>query len=286
MKFGDYRKSFFSRRFLVHLGKAFVVIAGSISTFLQIITTSIPGALNYGWKGLSSMLALSIVLAFIYSFPRKSFSRPFTYPNVEIKVMSGDILKQNGHLVIGFCDTFDTEIGRIISNNSLQGKFLSQIYSNDCKRLDHEIETALEKESFELDEAKKEGKNKRYKIGTTIVLHEHNRKFFCCAYSRMGEDLKASSNIHNLWDSLYGIWNKLRHEGELKTVAMPVIGTSLARVGEISSYTLAIKLILLSFIINSRIEPISKELVIVIQEDDVKKADLLEIKDFIGSLDK
>jgi hypothetical protein len=99
----------------------------------------------------------------------------------------------------------------------------------------------------------------------------------------MGSDLKATSDINNLWISLQNLWNKITVEGEQKTIVMPVMGTNLARVPGIS-FKLPINLILLSYIINSRVEPISKEMILVIRKEDQEKVNLLEIQDFLKTL--
>jgi hypothetical protein len=50
------------------------------------------------------------------------------------------------------------------------------------------------------------------------------------------------------------------------------------------TFIMPLKIILLSFLINSRLERISNELVIVINENDLEKVNLLEVEDFINSL--
>jgi hypothetical protein len=64
-------------------------------------------------------------------------------------------------------------------------------------------------------------------------------------------------------------------------VIMPVIGSDLARVNGVSHSSL-VKLIVLSFIINSRIEPISKELAIHIHPSNKHKVDMNEIENFLN----
>lgn len=267
------------KKFLEH----FLICLGVISGIIQIVTFSFSNLPSYGWNTLFLTIFISIVIALIWAWPKNNFSESFSNPDVKIGVKVGNIFDQEGHLVIGFSDTFDTEIGDVISNTSLQGQFLISLYENNKMKLDSDLDALLQNEESSEDSTKTRGKNKRYKIGTVVALNGQNRKFFCCAYSRMGADLKATSDINNLWLALQNLWIKIRQEGEQKTVALPVIGTNLARVGGIS-YKLPIDIILLSFIINSRIEPISKELILMIREQDKEKINMLEVRDFLKSL--
>ncbi len=283
MIISNYKKSIFSKRMLFHTFKRFSVIFGSVSAVVGLVAALDPSVVQYGLPAFLGLTGLILLLSFILELPKRTISHSFSHPDMRITVKVGNILEQREHLVIGFSDTFDTEIGEIINANSLQGKFLSSLYNYDRTRLDRDLDLALQGENFEVDSTKTVGKNKRYKIGTTVAIPGENRKFFCCAYSYMKSDLRATSDIDNLWISLQAIWAKVRHDGEQKAIVMPVIGTNLARVPGIS-FTLPLKLILLSFLVNSRIECISKELVIVIREEDVDKVNLLEVEDYIKSL--
>ena len=283
MNLNTYKKSVLSRRMFIHTFRKFFVILGVVSAVIGIVTVLDPGSYTYGFKGVITLMGICLLAAFIDEHPRKSISTSFSHPDIRVTLKVGNILEQKEHLVIGFSDTFDTEVGDIISVNSLQGKFLSSIYNHDRTRLDRELDLALEGIPFTTDSTKTKGKNKRYEIGTTVAIPGENRKFFCCGYSYMGSDLKASSDVNNLWISLEKMWAKIRYDGEQKSVAMPVIGTQLARVQGIS-FALPIKLILLSFIVNSRIECIAKELTVVILEEDMEKINMIEMKDYIESL--
>jgi len=276
-------KNFFSKRTLLKFSTNFLVLIGIFSGIIQVVTFSFKDFPNYEWKGLFSVVLVSAIIALLRSWPKNNFSESFANPDVKIGIKVGNIFDQSGHLVIGFSDTFDTEIGDIVSKDSMQGQFLVSMYGNNQSKLDADLDALLQSEESEEDTTKTRGKNKRYKVGTVVALSGQERKFFCCAYSHMGSNLKATSDINNLWASLQNLWDKIRVEGEQKTIVMPVIGTNLARVIGIS-FQLSINLILLSFIINSRIEPISKELILIMREEDKEKVNLLEIQDFLKSL--
>ncbi|MDD2637317.1 MAG: DUF6430 domain-containing protein, partial [Bacteroidales bacterium] len=254
----NYKNSLLSKRMFIKSGTIFFFCIGIISSIIGIVSITFPNSLNYGWIGLACIFLSALIISIFSAFPRANFSKVFSCPDTKITVKVGDIFNQEEHLVIGFSDTFDTEIGDIISATSMQGQFLSKIYGNNRNRLDQELETILKNKEFREDNSKKIGKNKRYDIGTTVTLSGQNRKFFCCAYSEIGNNLKATSDIKKFWISLQNLWEEIRIQGEQKAVAMPTIGTKLSRISGIS-YKLPIYLIFLSFIINSRIQPITKE---------------------------
>jgi hypothetical protein len=192
----------------------------------------------------------------------------------------GDLFQEDAHLVIGLNDVFDTEKGHIIKPASIQGQFLTRIYNDDRLRLDRDIEDALRGVSYVQDNQKTQGKNKRYPIGTVATLTVGAKKYFCLAYSRMGNDLRAQSDIKMLSTSLEMLWEEIRVKGQREKVAMAVLGSDLARVGT-ASHSNLIKLILSFFILASREKPITQELVIIIHQSNLEKVNLNELDDFL-----
>ena len=72
-------------------------------------------------------------------------------------------------------------------------------------------------------------------------------------------------------------------KGELKSISMPVIGTGLSRVMGITHQTI-IKLIILSFLINSKNIRITKKLSIVVGAVDWNKINFHEMKNFLNHI--
>jgi hypothetical protein len=165
MIFSDYKKSILSKRMLYRIGRKiasiftfFGVILGAWSVFDNEFFTS------YGLHGLVVVFIFSIILAIYLEWPKRTITKIFTHPDIKITVKVGDILQEKSHIVIGFSDTFDTELGDIINPDSLQGKFLSLIYGHNKNKLDKEIAESLEGKTFTIDSTKTKGKNKRYEI--------------------------------------------------------------------------------------------------------------------------
>ena len=246
--------------------------------FLDIL---FPNKLNFGLVGFAFISCVSFLWAIYTIIPAREISRQLSVPDTKIKIKVGDLFREDAHLVIGMNDVFDTEKGDIIKPNSIQGQFLTKIYNNDRSRLDTDIENALRGISGKQDNQKSQGKNKRYPIGTVATLTVSTKKYFCSAYSRMGNNLKAQSDIKKLSTSLEMLWEEIRLKGQCEKVAMAVLGSDLARLGNTVSHSTLIKLIVSSFILASREKFITHELVIVIHRSNLEKVNLVDVNEFL-----
>jgi hypothetical protein len=213
--------------------------------------------------------------------PGREVFRQLTVPDTKIRIKVGDLFKEDACLVIGFNDVFDTEKGDIIKPTSIQGQFLTKIYNDDRSRLDRDIEDALRGVSGKLDNQKTKGKNKRYPIGTVATLTVGAKKYFCLAYSRMGNNLKAQSDVKKLQTSLDTLWEEIRLKGQCEPIAMAVVGSDLARLGNTVSHSTLIQLVVSSFILASREKLITHELVIIIHQSNSDKINLVRINEFL-----
>lgn len=213
---------------------------------------------------------------------KKVFREDLIDPDIAIVVMSGDLFTQeDANLVVGFCDTFDTDTDRsiVISSESAQGQLLHRLYGGDRAKLDRDLKGALcrvPKASVESRSAKRVGKLTRYPLGTAATLHHANRRIFGLAYSRMGNNLVAHSSLPVLRTSLENLWEAVYLHGQLKPVAMPLIGSGLSRVREASHDDL-LALIVRSFTASSRRRYICPELRIVVHEPAFEKIRIAEI---------
>jgi hypothetical protein len=166
------------------LGESFVRNFGLLWLLLEPGALFFPEKLNFGWLGYFGLASVALIIFGFQNLPRRSVSRPLSSPDSEIEIKIGDIFSQQSHLVIGFNDVFDTELGEVIRPSSLQGQFLNKVYSSDLGRLDADIEAALQScQPLRINESNKlKGKTWRYPIGTTITLGTHDRRYFLTAY--------------------------------------------------------------------------------------------------------
>lgn len=243
----------------------------------------LPEKLDFGWNGYFWLILISSVTSVFLHWPRLKFSAPLASPDSVIEIKVGDLFEENGHLVIGTNDVFDTELGEVISSSTVQGQFLQRIYKGDIKRLNEDIELRLKQYEFikKEDIRKIEGKNLRYPIGTTITLGEPEKRYFLVAYAKMNNNLKAKSNADHMWISLSKLWKEIREKGQGRAVCIPIVGSELARTG-LPRMTL-IKLVIMSFIVASKDEFITNKLTVMIYPPDLGYIDWYELKDFLIS---
>ncbi|MER7705275.1 macro domain-containing protein [Kitasatospora sp. NPDC097605] len=212
----------------------------------------------------------------------------FRRPDMAVVVEGGDLFTAPGHLVVGFCDTFDTAPadGRLIDGSSVQAQLLRRRYEGDPDRLDAELAAALATvapQSRELRADKPLGKLDRYPLGTVAVLGPPSRLVFATAYSRLGRDLVASSGVEDLWFSLNRLWDAVDRRARTGSVAMPLVGSGLARMDYLDQDSL-LRLILMSFVARSREGAVCRELRVVLRPADLANVSMPEVRAFLRSM--
>lgn len=283
MNIKSHKKSIFSKKALEIFGHSFFAMFGLIALPLSVVDIFYPNSLNFGIRGLLMVAAVSSFWAIYKAWPRFKISRCFSVPNIEIKIEEGNLFDANGNLVIGMSDTFDTEKGEIIKPETVQGQFLTTVYSDSREQLDKDLDAALTGTKFVVDKKKSKGKQGRYPIGTVAYLNKGQCRYFCVAYSRMNNDFHAQSSIQMLASSLDTLWTSIRTNGQNNGVSMAIIGSDTARLGHIVSYEDLIKLIVTSFVLTSREKVIAPSLTIYIHSKNKEKINILEIQDFLHS---
>jgi hypothetical protein len=190
--------------------------------------------------------------------------------------------------VVGFTNTFDTDTADdlVISRNAVQGQLLHKIFGGDREQLDRDLENALSAyQPIETESAstKRLGKQTRYPLGTVAVLCPDGRRIFGLAYSEMSNDLVARSAVDTLWASLGSLWSAVARHGRLAPLAMPIVGSELARIDPLNRENL-LKLIMLSFVARSREAVFCKELAIVVHPKDFGEINLTHVATYLRRL--
>lgn len=268
---------------LRRLASSFISIFGLLWLLIEPGALFFPQYLNFGWSGYFGLVVVSLVIAVIQRFPRRVVCKALSSPDSVVEIKIGDLFDEPGHLVIGANDVFDTQLGEVIKPSSVQGQFLTRVYGNDRSRLDADIDTALQGYTAHRTQEpnKKKGKTWRYPIGTTVALGSPDKRYFWSAYGYMGNDLRIHSNADYIWNSLSRLWEEVRQKGHGMEVAIPVIGADLARTN-LPRMALA-KLIIMSFIVASKKDFVSRKLTLVIYPRDIENTDFYDLEDFLTS---
>ena len=181
---------------------------GFFSVLLGLFDIIFPGILPHGGDWLAvSVVTVSIFYGEIRAWPRP-IKEAYTSPNTQIRLIKGDLFDQSGHLVIGMCTTFDTEIPDIIARASIQGQFLNRLFDGNTAELDSQLTKALSGYS-RVGTIQKPGKQDRYPVGTVATLRQPTRKFFCVAYTEMNERNEARGTMDGIWRSLHNLWKEI-----------------------------------------------------------------------------
>jgi hypothetical protein len=247
------------------------------------------GSLRSGWFLPLAALPVCLAVGLWHAWPPGAVTWRSRRPEFTVRIEVGDLFAQSdADLVVGFTDTFDTSVvdDRIIARASVQGQLLTCQYGGDQSRLDADLDRALARipiTAMEQRSVKQLGKLARYPIGTVAVLGGPGQRLYLVAYSRLGNDLVPRSSVGELWHSLSRLWDAVYEHGQRRPVAMPVVGSGLARIDELGPEALA-QLILLSFVARSRQMPICRELRIVVHPSDAARFDLHALHRMIDSM--
>ena len=265
-----------------------MVAFGGISAVLQFVGQFFPR--SFPDPGTVTVVSVAACLAWGLgqARPVPRVEQTFRRPDLTVVVEAGDVFDQPAHLVVGFCDTFDTAsaAGEVINAASVQGQLLLRRYEGDVRRLDAELVAALAGVTpvgREDRERKPLGKLDRYPLGTVAVLGARPRLVFGIAYSRIGNDCVAASSVEDLWLGLGRLWDALHRHAQLEAVAMPLVGSGLSRLDHLDQDSL-LRLILMSFIARSREGAVCRELRVIVRPADLERIDMREVGAFLRVL--
>jgi hypothetical protein len=267
------------RRWWAGIGKAFSV-AGAIWLVTGIATkVSDPAehlVKDYG-EAYVAIVLLGAALAFlrhIYEVRSVSFNLPTTGTKIEIRY--GDLFAQQTDWLIGVGEFFDSEVGEIVSKNSLHGKLIDKLYNGNSGQFRSLVDAALSG-ATSIPTLRPISPKSRYEIGTTAVLANAAHKVFLVAMSRTHHDThKASSDVPTLWVALRGALECIHNRGNGAPISLPLIGNGQSSVNIDPQYLL--RLIVLALVDYGRKVGLPKEVYIIVPEDCFKALDIREIR--------
>ena len=193
--------------------------------------------------------------------------------DIYIEIRVGNIFEADGALVISTNTTFDIDTsGGLISTVSLQGQF-TKLYYDKLEHLDHDIKLGLVGKEPNLTNDDRKGKKEHYEIGTVVKVKPKNRVTYLVAVAHMNNIGKAGeSSKEMMMECLGKLWHHISERGELEPLAVPVLGTGLARCPMTREDM--IREIIKSFIAACSEKKFSEKLTIVISENDYRKHDI------------
>jgi hypothetical protein len=218
-------------------------------------------------------LILSILISIFLKRPIKSISLSFPEYDFTIEVRIANLFNLSGATMVSTNTVFEADVAAgKIAVDSLQGQFTAKYYTGNQNELIKSI-----KEELALINS-----TSPYPIGTTIPIHTHGKTFYFTAMAELGEGGNASSSIPQVLDALNGLWDYVKHKGELIELVVPIIGTGRGRV-KISRKKM-IALIAESFVKASAQSKFSEKLIIAVRPEDAQNfgINLYDIKDHLN----
>src|SRR5665213_2416759 len=231
---------------------------------------------DHGYYYSAIVLATAAIcfIKHIYEVRSVSFNLPTT--NTKIEIRYGDLFKAQSDWLIGVGEFFDSEVGQVVSKNSLHGKLINNVYNGDANLFRSLVDKALVGVKGRSTQRLISPKFK-YDIGTTAVIANGSHKVFLVAMSRTHPDThKASSDVPTLWIALRGALESIHNHGNGVPISLPLIGNGQSSVNIDPQHLL--RLIVLALVDYGRKVGLPNQVSIIVPEDCFKMLDIREIR--------
>lgn len=195
----------------------------------------------------------------------------------KIEVVFGDIFEQEGIRAIAVNEFFDSKLGKPVSDRSLHGILIKKCFGGHAEPFDKQVSAQLANEQFDVVPEKTEGKNQRYKIGTTAILEANSDRYIVFALSHSDPvTCKASADVTMMWNALDLLWARARTECGGHSLNLSLVGSGLSGLGLPTRDLL--NLLILSAITVTKANEVTTKIRIVLHRDRFNDLDLREVK--------
>jgi hypothetical protein len=226
----------------------------------------------HGWRCYLALLLISIAIACVRAYPRRSVDFKVGHSNTKISVFFGDIFKQDGHLAIPVNEYFDSQLGLPVSPNSLHGMVINRFFGGHSAAFDQLISADLSGAPYQLIQ-RTGGKTNKFPIGTTASIRANSHRFLLFALCKTDiATFKASASLPDLVEALEGLCAKARNILNGEKLVVPLIGSGLSGIGLPANQLLQI--ILLVLVNETKRNQFAIKIDIVIHPDRFDEIDL------------
>lgn len=189
-----------------------------------------------------TMIALSIFLIIVYLVmwfqANRSDDVTLNINNSSVRIKVGDIFEDREYKgdggdelplkVIAFNEYFDTQVDdKIIAKRTLNGRYVNEQISN-VEEFDRMLELELTEKVIGFNDIRKEGKKKKYKLGT---IFKHGN-YLLTAFSKFDSDNRAYLYMNDYINFLINLWNEIDIVYGGRTVVVPLLGSGMTRFKE------------------------------------------------------
>ena len=233
---------------------------------------------------LLSVIALSALWylidgKFVSGFLVKRIEINLSNLRTRVNVFSGDLLSQSGCAIVPTNDFFDNVVNEsIVAEKSIEGQMIKRFWVGNVAQMDETVNEELKGRSFIEEKRVLPAKNKRYAIGTNVVLKVRD-DFRVIWVALTNTDIatnKTHAGIDDLQLAIRSALVTARNKGNGDVLSVPLMGGGLSRIGLGSSFLLNL---LIGLIVDeSKKESITETINIVLTRKVINELNLLEIK--------
>jgi len=217
-------------RKLVNYLNDFLKAIGAISSFITIIW-AIFSSQSSSLVNTSPLLFLLFIFvtAIIYSlFINRSKGKIelSLSDKVKAKVFFGDLFESKEIIVIPVNEYFDTIVDdKIISSNTLHGKFIQKFFSENKDELTNQIKKNLEQYTpLEINKKRKLGNTYKYDLGTVCEVKNNDKIFYLVALTKFNNNHRAVVSNSEYQKVLCALLSYIEQNSQGRKVNIPLIG--------------------------------------------------------------
>ena len=153
------------------------------------------------------------------------------FNNTSIQVKYGDLFAESGITVIPVDTTFSTLVNdKVISSNSLHGKFIKTFFGGNIGELQEQIIKGLAEYNLYSPINKDITKWKeKYEIGTIVEVNKEGHKFFLLALTELNDSNKAECNFSQYDTAIKSLYKYMDTHSQGDVVNISLLGSGFAR---------------------------------------------------------
>jgi hypothetical protein len=229
-----------------------------------------------GWCPFVAIVFVSIIYGRCRTWKIAKIDFKIPHTNTTIEVFFGDLFMQDGLKAIAVSEFFDSVIGTPVSSKTLHGILIEKHLQGNSfdKIVDSQLSNITSNEVAE----KREGKKRRYPIGTTAIIKTDGDYIVFALANTDPLTCKAYCDVATMWTALKCLWEKGRIESGGNPINIPLVGSGQSGVG-LPTHDL-LNLIILSAITETNRERITGKIRVVLRDDVFEEIDLRDIKQY------
>lgn len=228
------------------------------------------------------MIVGGFLIAVWYRFPVIKTSFELKGSNTCVEILFGNIFSQDGDIALAVNEYFDYDFS-IIKKFTLHGKFIEQFYGQNPREFAADMDQKLEDigaPATVVERLNSKGnrlsRNKKYPIGTTIVVEKFNTTYFLFALTKNTSDQGTEANVQDLWQALQGLWDEVRQRRNSDIINIPLVGSGFSDVGLPDQ--LLLQIILSSILSSTKARRFAKVVRIVLAPDKIDSIQLEKLR--------